>query len=68
MVRRVLAALVARQAKREAESDDLDLEGEFDDNMDEDEMIEDDLEDSADEDEEPFDPMCPPTPELVMTE
>ena len=63
----VLAALVARQAERDAELDDSDYE--FDDEMDEDEMDEmgeDEMDEDADEmdaenaeDDEPFGPMRP---------
>jgi hypothetical protein len=64
-----LAALVARQAERDAESES---DGDFDDDRDMneelEEMIEAGLEAAADEIDEPFDPMRPPTPELVMTE
>ena len=59
----VLAALVARQAERDA---DMESDGEFDDERDMNEEFEEMID--ADEIEEPFDPMRPPSPELVMTE
>jgi hypothetical protein len=59
-----LAALTARQAERDA---DAESDNEMNEDMDEDEMDEDSDEMEA-ENDEPFDPMRPPSPELVMTE
>ena len=65
-----LAALVARQAERDAELDNSDYEFDDDRDMNEEleEMIEAESEAEADEIDEPFDPMRPLSPELVMTE